>query len=139
ATRLLQSLSIEMATEPDTTMMYDKLVDSARLIMSSDFASMQQHHPDVGEHGELQLLGTRGFNADATRFWTWVRADSKCTCGRALATGKRVLVPDVEKAAFIAGSADLTCYRNAGIRAVQSTPLFSRRGRLVGMLSTHWK
>jgi len=105
-------------------------------VCSSD---LQQYHPDVGERGELQLLGTRGFNAEATRFWTWVRADSKCTCGRALATGKRVLASDVEKTTFMAGSADLTTYRNTGIRAVQSTPLFSRRGKLVGMISTHWK
>jgi PAS domain S-box-containing protein len=139
ATRLLQSLSIDMANEPDIGLMYGKLVDGAQTIMGSDFASMQQYHPDLGKHGELQLLGARGFNPEATRFWTWVRADSKCTCGRALATGKRVLAADVEKADYMAGSADLTTYRNVGIRAVQSTPLFSRRGKLVGMISTHWK
>jgi PAS domain S-box-containing protein len=139
ATRLLQSLSVEMAYVLDIHSMYQKLVDSAQTIMSSDFASMQQYHPDLGERGELQLLATRGFDQEATRFWTWVRADSKCSCGRALATGKRALIPDVETADFMAGTADLTSYRNAGIRAVQSTPLLSRRGKLVGMISTHWK
>jgi GAF domain-containing protein len=29
-------------------------------------------------------------------------------------------------------------YRRAGIRAVQSTPLYSRDGALVGAISTHW-
>src|SRR4029450_13781110 len=29
--------------------------------------------------------------------------------------------------------------RRSGIRAVQSTPLRSRSGRLLGMLSTHWR
>ena len=29
-------------------------------------------------------------------------------------------------------------FRRSGISAVQSTPLFSRTGALLGMLSTHW-
>jgi hypothetical protein len=28
--------------------------------------------------------------------------------------------------------------RDAGVRAVQSTPFFDRTGRLIGMISTHW-
>ena len=39
----------------------------------------------------------------------------------------------------MAGSDDLETYRQTGIRAVQSTPLFSRAGRLLGMISTHWR
>jgi signal transduction histidine kinase len=30
-------------------------------------------------------------------------------------------------------------HRKTGIRAVQSTPLFSRSGKVVGMISTHWR
>jgi two-component system CheB/CheR fusion protein len=37
----------------------------------------------------------------------------------------------------MAGSEDLETYRQTGIRAVQSTPLVSRAGRLLGMISTH--
>jgi PAS domain S-box-containing protein len=38
----------------------------------------------------------------------------------------------------MAGTQDLVEYRRSGIRAVQSTPLRSRVGRPLGMLSTHW-
>ena len=34
---------------------------------------------------------------------------------------------------------DLAAYRETGIRAVQSTPLLSRTGQVVGMISTHWR
>jgi len=139
ATRILQSVSLDMANEPDTVSLYEKLLDGAKAIMNSDFASMQQYHADLGEHGELQLLGQRGFNPEATKFWTWVRAKSACSCGEALRTGKRAVVPDIESCEYMADTADQKSYRNAGIRAVQSTPLFSRRGKLVGMISTHWK
>ena len=38
----------------------------------------------------------------------------------------------------MAGTEDLRIYRQTGIRAVQSTPLLSRIGQIVGMISTHW-
>jgi len=138
ATRLLQSLSVELAHEVDVEALYEKILDVAKTIARSDFASMQQYFPHLGAHGELKLLGFRGFSSDAAKFWTWVRADSSCTCGRALASRQRVVAADVEQAAYLAGTSDLASYRETGIRAVQSTPLLSRRGELVGMISTHW-
>jgi len=39
----------------------------------------------------------------------------------------------------MAGTQDQLEYRRSGIRAVQSTPLRSRSGRPLGMLSTHWR
>ena len=138
ATRLLQSLSVELAHEVDVEALYEKILDVAKTIMRSDFASMQQYFPHLGARGELKLLGFRGFSAEAAKFWTWVRADSSCTCGLALATRQRVIAADVEQAPYLAGTSDLASYRETGIRAVQSTPLLSRRGELVGMISTHW-
>jgi PAS domain S-box-containing protein len=37
------------------------------------------------------------------------------------------------------GAGDLDASRRSGIRAVQSTPLISRSGQLLGMISTHWR
>jgi PAS domain S-box-containing protein len=139
AAGMLQELSIEMAGQSDTEALYDKLIDSAVMIMRSDFASLQQYYPHLGARGELKLLGHRGFPPETARFWTWVRADSSCTCGVAITRRERVIAADVEHTDFMAGTADLQTYRNTGIRAVQSTPLISRGGELVGMISTHWK
>jgi hypothetical protein len=50
-----------------------------------------------------------------------------------------LVVPDVETCDFIAGTSALDEHRSLGIRAVQSTPLFSRRGQLLGVISTHWR
>jgi PAS domain S-box-containing protein len=49
------------------------------------------------------------------------------------------MVPDTEACEFMAGTDDLDEYRRSDIRAVQSTPLVSRSGRLLGMISTHWR
>jgi len=138
ATRRLQELSVEIAHEVDIAGLYEKLIDAAQSIMRSDFASMQEYHPDRGESGELKLLTFRGFDAGAAQFWRWVGVNSACQCGVAFRTLARVVVADVETCAFMAGTADLAAFRAAGIRAAQSTPLLSRDGKLVGMLSTHW-
>jgi GAF domain-containing protein len=37
------------------------------------------------------------------------------------------------------GTPDREAYLQAGMGAAQSTPLISRDGRLIGMLSTHWR
>ena len=139
ATRMLQSLSIEMAHEADVEALYAKLVDVARIIMRADFASMQQFFPHLGPRGELKLIGHFGFTEQAAKFWAWVRADSACTCGVAIARRQRVIVEDVENTDFLAGTKDQEQLLAAGIRSAQTTPLLSRRGELVGMITTHWK
>jgi len=45
----------------------------------------------------------------------------------------------VDPAASNTGPEDLHAYRKSGIRWVQSTPLMSRSGQLLGMISTHWR
>jgi PAS domain S-box-containing protein len=55
-----------------------------------------------------------------------------------MSSGARTIVPDIEACESMADTADLDAYRRSGIRAVQSTPLISRSGRLLGMISTHW-
>jgi len=137
--KLLASASGELVREENVQAVYEKLIDAAVSIMRSDFASLQMLHPERGDGGELRLLAFRGFDPQAARFWEWVRTDSKCTCGVALATGQRCIEPDVVNSHFMAGTADQATYLQTGIGAVQSTPLLSRAGNLVGMISTHWK
>ncbi len=139
ATRQLQDISAQLIHEDGIEALYEKLVDAAALIMRSDYASMQMLYPERGTGGELRLLAFRGFNPAAAKFWEWVRADSESTCGVALRTRERVVVADVETCDFMAGTDDLETYLQTGIHAVQTTPLVSRSGRLLGMISTHWR
>ncbi len=139
AARQLQEISAQLIGERGIEGLYDKLVDAATIIMRADYASMQMLYPERGSGGELRLLAFRGFNPQAAKFWEWVRADSESTCGAALRTGKQVIVPDVSHCDFMAGTEDLATYIQTGINAVQTTPLVSRSGRLLGMISTHWR
>jgi PAS domain S-box-containing protein len=136
--RQIQTLSAELVSQDNVRAVYEKIVNAAATVMRSGFASIQLLDPDAGPSGQLELLAFRGFNAEAARFWQRVRIESRSSCGEALRTRERVVVPDVEACDFLAGSADLKTYLQTGIRAVQTTPLVTREGTFVGMLSTHW-
>ncbi|HYL94221.1 MAG TPA: ATP-binding protein [Terriglobales bacterium] len=136
---VLQSISAELIHEQSAEALYEKIVDAAVLIMRSDYASMQMLFPERGPGGELRLLAFRGFNPEAARFWEWVRADSKSTCGLALRTGQRVVAPHIANCSLMAGSEDQQVYLATGIHACQTTPLIGRGGNVVGMISTHWR
>ena len=57
----------------------------------------------------------------------------------ALRSGERVIVEDIEQSPIFAGTEALEIQLKAGVRAIQSTPLVSRSGNLLGMFSTHYK
>jgi len=133
--RLLHGISAMLVDENSLGDLYQKLVDAATLIMRSDFGSMQRYD---AERGELQMIAHRGLNDEALAYWQWVYPGRACSCGRALQVAARVIIPDFETCDFIAGSEDLVAFRKAGARSAQSTPLLTRDGRLVGMLTTHW-
>jgi len=130
---LLREISAALIRENDINSLYEQILDAATSIMLSDCASLQ-----MLRDGKLCLLGWRGFDAHAVRHWQEVRADSVSACGRALSCAERVVIADTERCEVLAGTADLAEFRRSGIRSVQSTPLTSRTGELVGILSTHW-
>ncbi|OWW00132.1 hypothetical protein ATY81_25405 [Rhizobium sp. R72] len=134
----LQTISLELIHDGRHDALYQTILEGAAAIMRSDFASLQVLHPDRGESGELSLLAHKGFTDATVRSFEWVRVDSASICGQALRAGGREVVYDIDSADTMRGTADLTIYRQAGIRAIQTTPLYSRAGAVIGMLSTHW-
>ena len=137
-TKLLQGVSTELISEEDAQALYEKILDAAMQIMSSEFASIQMLYPKRGSGGELRLLTFRGFSPEAAKRWDWVSVSQNSTCGEALRTRRRVIVPDVGECDYMRGTEDLAVYLQTGIRSCQTTPLISRNGTLVGMISTHW-
>ncbi len=133
--RLLQEISAMLIDENSVGDLYQRLVEAATRVMRSDFGSMQRYD---AERGALQLIAHHGLNDEALAFWKWVEPGRATSCGKALEQVDRVIVADFETAPFMPGTADLAAFRKAGVRAAQSTPLLTRSGRLVGMISTHW-
>lgn len=138
-TKLLQSVSIELLRENNVLTLYEKIIDAAMQIMHSQYASLQIVHTEPGKSDKLQLLAFCGFKPDAAKLWEWLDSKSACTtCCEALRTGLRIIAPNVQEFGFMIGTKDQAMYLQTGINAVQSTPLRSRSGRLIGIISTHW-
>ncbi len=138
ATRRLQEISLAVVRDDDPSALHRQIVDAAVEIARADFGSMQEYRQgDRG--GELRLLASRGLDEDVVRHWATVDVGSACVCGLALRRRERVVVADVRAHPELDAPEHQAAFRRAGIRAVQSTPLVSRSGRVLGMLSTHWR
>ena len=138
---LLHQISVAMINEQDRVELYGKIVEAAVAITGSQFGTMQLLCPTgdpSGHGGELQLLAHRGLPPEAAGFWQWVSPAAYSSCTLALKFGQRAIVPDFEEWPEIAGTPDLDAFRSAGIRSAQTTPLLSRSGKLLGMISNHW-
>ncbi|MDD1673113.1 MAG: PAS domain S-box protein, partial [Methanomicrobiales archaeon] len=59
-------------------------------------------------------------------------------CGEAMRCNSRVVIEDVETSALFIETPSLSVLRDAGVRAIQSTPFVSRSGVLLGILTTQW-
>jgi signal transduction histidine kinase/CheY-like chemotaxis protein len=137
--RLLQAISSDLITENDETGFRERLLDAALAIMHSDYASLQMFKDDGKGSGHLELIANRGFTPEAVVRWQKVDVNTRTCCGEVMRTKQRVIVADVTKCDFMAGSEELTFLLSTGVRAVQSTPLLSRAGRLMGAFTTHWQ
>ncbi|WP_171015230.1 HWE histidine kinase domain-containing protein [Methylocystis sp. B8] len=136
ATQQLQTASASLVQGGDTGALYQQIVDAAAAILRSDYASMQtvDESKDV-----LRLLAYHGFDPAFGKIFEFVGRDAETACGAAWRDGRRVIVPDIEVSGIDISARALDDQRRVGIRAVQSTPLFSRAGRLLGIISTHWR
>jgi PAS domain S-box-containing protein len=135
-TKTLQSISSRLISESKPESLYAQILGAAMELMASDAASLQMLAAD---HASLRLLAWKNFHPDSAAFWQRVAVGAGSTCSQALHDNERVVVADIEACEFMAGTHDRQEYRRSGIRAAQSTPLRSRTGRPLGMLSTHWR
>ena len=84
----------------------------------------------------LRIAVSRGFEDEFPDYFAVVES-STSACGVALEQNCRVIVPDVRKdSSFDVDSRGIMLRANA--LAVQSTPIISSSGRLLGMISTHY-
>lgn len=111
-----------------------ELVDAAIAISGADFGNIQVIAPGSGR---LEIAAQRGLPPWWLDFWNHAQSATGA-CGTAFGRGERIIVEDVEESPIFAGTPALQIQLRAGIRAVQSTPLMSRSGKPLGVLSTHF-
>jgi PAS domain S-box-containing protein len=103
-------------------------------LLSADFGNIQILN---AQRRVLLIEAQRGFEKEFLEFFREVSADDNSACGRALRTGERIIVENVETDPDFAPM--LHIVRNAGFCAVQSPPIIGRHGQPLGMISTHFR
>jgi len=87
--------------------------------------------------GHLEIVAQQGFSEEFLDCFRRVTIRDGCACGRALFNRQPVVLDDVTADPRFLPFRDIA--ERAGFKAVQSTPLITHSGALVGILSTHGK
>ena len=132
ALRRLHTLSARTLQAEGMAPLLQEVMDAAVAIVAADCGTLQ-----LLEGESLRIVAHRGHQPAFLEYF----ADAKkraSVCSVALARGERVVVPDVETSDLFADTPSLPVLRAARVRAIQSTPMETRDGKLVGVLTTQW-
>ncbi len=110
-------------------------IDAAISITHADKGTIQFFDE---KSGVLELVASRGFSQPFLDHFAECPY-GKGSSGTALKSNERVIVEDIKKSSIFVGTPDLEPLLIEGIRAVQTTILKSRSGKLLGMLTTHYR
>ena len=106
----LHAIATRFVREGDLPVLLEEVVDAAVSVVGADMASIQLRDP---LSDELKLIAHRGFEPAFVERFASVR-------------------PETE-------SSDREAMRAAGVLTIQTTPLGSRSGKVVGLLSTYFR
>ena len=131
----LHELSAQVVGPGDLHAMLDSVIHAAVDITGAEMGNIQR----CDEAGVLTIAAHAGFDRPFLDFFAHVDAHTDSAYGTVTASRQRVLVDDVTTSPAFAGQPSLAVMVEAGVRALQSTPLFDRSGRFLGVFSTHYR
>src|SRR5467141_726573 len=129
----LHEFSTRLLSKAGLLPLLEEVLNAIIALQNADFGNVQLYDPETKT---LEIVAHRGFQRSFLDYFSSVN-EPGAACGRAMQRRERVIIedvladPDFEPHRQIAAS--------AGFRAVQSTPLFSRSGEPLGMISTHFR
>jgi len=134
-TNILHKLSTRYIEGGDSCSIFQEMVEAAIAITRADKGNI---HVLDSSTRKLKIAAQRGFDSPFLKFFEFVDAGGAAACGTAIERMERVVVEDITQSPIFLGSNALNVLLNEGVRAVQSTPLVSRSGQLLGIISTHF-
>jgi PAS domain S-box-containing protein len=112
----------------------ENMLDALIELVSADKGNIQLLDP---ASQVLTIVTQRGFEPDFLHFFLEVSTADNSACGRALRSGERIVIEDVDTDEPYAPLREVA--RAADYRAVISTPLVGADGAPLGMASTHFR
>lgn len=130
----LHHISTRFIRENNSQDLLTEIVEAAVIITNANMGNIQIYDE---RSSSLQIVAHSGFKKPFLDFFSTVYT-GQAACGAAMKLKERVIIEDITQSPIFMNTPSLEVMVEAGARAVQSTPLYSRQGRLVGMLSTHY-
>ena len=132
--RRLREMSTRLVEANDLQKILGEVLGATIALQRSDFGHVQLYDP---LSRTLKVVAHKGFSEAYLEDFASIDINGVSACARALRSGDRVIIEDVE------ADASYLLYRtiaaHEGYRAVQSTPIRGRDGITLGMLSTHFR
>jgi signal transduction histidine kinase len=134
--RRLYTLHARLATETDLHAALDEILATACEFTATDRGCVQLVSDDGAR---LEIVAQRGFRQDSQLIERFRHRGLPQGSERARAERRRVLVEDTATFPGLAGTEDGAAALAEGVRAGQATPMVSRKGETVGVLSTQFR
>lgn len=132
AARRLYSAARSLREVSRPGLLFTRILEGALTLAGADRGNVQVLGPAAGS---LRIAAQCGFGAEFLEYFAVVD-DSRSACGRAARERAQTVIVDVDIDAWFAPHRDIAAA--SAFRAVQSTPLIERTGRLLGVVSTHY-
>ncbi|MCC6681395.1 MAG: PAS domain S-box protein [Phycisphaeraceae bacterium] len=131
----LHALGMDLMRQHDLASLLTQTVQAAIAITKADMGNIQLY--DEASHC-LRIVAHQGFKQPFLDYFDTVCQDETSACAEALKRRQRIIIKDVATSEILTDSQTRQVLLDAGVNAVQSTPLVCHRGRLLGMFSTHF-
>jgi PAS domain S-box-containing protein len=132
----LQELSLQLVNQENMQALLDNILKAGVKITHADMGTLQLYQENIDA---LSIVSNQGFDEAFISFFDSVNENTHSVCASAMKSKCRVIVSDVITSPIFVNTPALEIQMKAGVRAVQSTPLFTRTGKFLGILSTHYR
>jgi len=122
-----------LLTSDEVETVFEAALDATMSLQGADMGLAQLY---TERDESLAIVAHRGLSAEFRKIVTGP-VDGRAPCGRAILERRRIVIDDVDLDPRL--GALRAAAHDAGFRAVQSTPLFSREGKPVGAITTYFR
>ena len=120
----LHNISVRFVSDDYSQDFLTEIVETAVAITDANMGNIQLYDKKTDS---LKIIAHKNFKQPFLDFFTTVQL-GQAACGIAMEKQQRVIIEDVTQSPIFKGKLSLEVMLEAGVRAVQCTPLFTRTG-----------
>jgi PAS domain S-box-containing protein len=134
--RRLYKLYVGLASGTDLNAALNEILAAATQLSGTEHGTIQLVSDD---DDRIEIAAHQGYSKDSRFIRHFLKAGSELACDRAFHERKRIIIENIETHPDFKGTKDREIALEEGIRAQQSTPMITRKGEAVGVLSTQFR